>query len=108
MHAATVWPSMSSPPLPVLPCRQSCARLLVQWRVGALDARPGAIRHKPVLADAIETGEHIMTQSRGSFRARGAPALAITLAPAAAVSLAACSSPAPVEFSLTGADSPSL
>jgi hypothetical protein len=60
------------------------------------------------LADAIETGEHIMTRSRGSFFARGATSFATSFATVAAVSLAACSSTAPVEFSLTGADSPSL
>jgi hypothetical protein len=45
-----------------------------------------------------------MTQAKGSFFARGAAALTAV----AAVSLTACSSTAPVEFSLSGADSPSL
>ncbi|WP_246641887.1 hypothetical protein [Paraburkholderia edwinii] len=45
-----------------------------------------------------------MTQLKGSFFARGAAALAAV----AVFSLAACSSTAPVEFSLSGADSPSL
>jgi hypothetical protein len=45
-----------------------------------------------------------MIETRGSFFTRGAVAVAAM----AAVSLAACSSTAPVEFSLTGADAPSL
>ncbi|APR39594.1 hypothetical protein [Paraburkholderia sp. SOS3] len=45
-----------------------------------------------------------MTERKGPFFARSAAALAAL----AAVSLAACSSTAPVEFSLSGADAPSL
>jgi hypothetical protein len=80
--------------------RMAHARLLVQWRVGAA-RRPD--RHEPSPMP-IETGERTMTQSRGSFFVRGATAVALT----AALSLAACSSTAPVEFSLSGADAPSL
>ncbi|MDQ7976126.1 hypothetical protein QYH69_02565 [Paraburkholderia sp. SARCC-3016] len=45
-----------------------------------------------------------MTERKGPLFARSAAALAAL----AAVSLAACSSTAPVEFSLSGADAPSL